>query len=273
MQLAEGSGEGRLASLVGSRHDQYPLGPFEPEIVRHGRRSLLGELAREDDVETAAALQFLGDAGDLGIAECRAGPPDRRNIIQVGDIELYLAVEGDDARVGVGRVPGAEPAQLLELAGVEPCHDVEDVGLDIVQIARIGELREIFLVGALREPLEYPLDLDAVLGLAFVFLHANRIVPEEEAIPHRGEGFPQGAGLPRARRSATIPRSPSGNPCIRSFPASEARPSPGRGRARRRSRSRSPPRRGTSCPSGARPEAWTPGPRARALDASRPRIP
>ena len=76
VHLTERAGQGRLATLVGTGHDQDSLRPPQEEIVAdHG--SLFGnELAGQGDIEHLDAPDFLGGLRESGRQK---GSPTRRN--------------------------------------------------------------------------------------------------------------------------------------------------------------------------------------------------
>src|SRR5580704_8503026 len=73
VKLAEGPGEGRLASLVGPGHDEDALAARQAEVVGDHRLPPRHELAGQGQVEGVGGDDLLRVGGNLGVAEAQPG--------------------------------------------------------------------------------------------------------------------------------------------------------------------------------------------------------
>jgi hypothetical protein len=97
---------------------------------------------------------------------------------------------------------GVELVQGPEDLRVEPGDEVEDAGLDVVQVGRVGKLREVALRRTLLEPGECPLDLDAVVGLVLVPGDSDPGAVDVHRVPDPGERLLERLRLGRQRPEA-----------------------------------------------------------------------
>jgi hypothetical protein len=188
VELAEGAGEGGLPALVGAGHHEDPLAAVQAEVVGDHRLAPGGELARQGQVEGAGDADVLGAGGDLGVAEAQPGGPDRRDVVQVGQVELQLPVGAGDSVV---EEPGVLAAVLLqggELVREQPGHYLGDLGGDVVHPRLCAVAEQVVLGGALLEPLEGLQHRGAVVGFAFVAADLDPVAADAGAVADPPEG-------------------------------------------------------------------------------------
>ena len=96
MQLAEGTGEGRLTTLVWTRYDDHALPVPELKVVANNGSTFGDELAGQGQIEALIVVNFLASLDDARITEIQSRFFEAGDMLQIGDIELDFSVEGDD---------------------------------------------------------------------------------------------------------------------------------------------------------------------------------
>ena len=162
-----------LPPLFGPADDEYPFGAFEVEVVADNLAALGHQLVRQRDVERSHRHHALGLRRDGRVAEREVRAAHASDQLEIGHVELHLAVEPRDRRVEVVAVALAVLGALRELVGVKPGDAVEDSLLDLVHLDEIGQSRQVAPDRPLPEPgerLQHPL---AVIRVARVPAHGD----------------------------------------------------------------------------------------------------
>ena len=142
--------------------------PVEIEVIGHHRLLLRGQLSRQREIKGLDAPHRLARFGDGRQAEGEPGFAKRVCVFQVGQIELDLAIEGDDGAVEKVRVANLEVRQRRKRLRIELGDEAEHIGLDVIHLDGVAELEAVGLDAALLEALEGRGNLDAVVGIGFV---------------------------------------------------------------------------------------------------------
>ena len=197
VELAEGPGEGGLASLVGAGHHEDALASFQMEVVGDHGPAPRDELAGQGQVEGAGGADLLRAGGDLGIAEGQAGVAKRPDVAEVGEVELEFLVGAQDALVGERGVPAAVLVQGGELLREQPGDPFEDLGGDVVDPRPRPVTDPVVLDRALLEALERLQHLGAVVGFTLVAAHLDPVAPDAGAVADLPEGLLLAPGIGR----------------------------------------------------------------------------
>ncbi len=109
MELAEGAREGRLAALVGPGDDEDALGSVEAQVVADDRLPFAEQLVGEGEVEGPRRAESPSTPRrHRGKQNGRPASAKRADVVELGEVELDLAIEGEDRRVREPRLALAE---------------------------------------------------------------------------------------------------------------------------------------------------------------------
>jgi hypothetical protein len=122
--------------------------------------------------------------------------------LQVGDVELHLAVEPADRCVEVIAVAGAVVGERPEHLGMQLGDTVEDLCLDVVHLHEVGQLHQVALHRALLELGERLLHLGAVVRLPLVPADRDFRPVAAHRVTHPGERVLERLRLGRQRGKA-----------------------------------------------------------------------
>src|SRR5207248_4930797 len=99
------------------------------------RRSLRRQLRREREVERALGGDRFRAHRDRWVAELQSSRDEPRPVLQIGEIELNLAVESGDARIDEAVVANTKFVERCELLRVEARYELRDLRLHVIHRA------------------------------------------------------------------------------------------------------------------------------------------
>ena len=175
-ELAEGAGEGRLAALVRPGHHQHAFGAGEAERISHHRHTF------DEQAEVLGVLGVDRGATDGEGGQARRGVESAEEG-QVVQIELDLAIEGDQVRGEKVGVVAGEFGQVTELGGVQGGDLFEDLFVHVVRLDRTRcGVRSAGRTGT--EAGEQVRDGGAVVGGVARWGHLHRAVHDPQVVAH-----------------------------------------------------------------------------------------
>ena len=155
MELAESSGESRLASVVRPGDHDDALGRAEVEVVGHhapAGRTGQGHCGGEGEVESALCPHPPGRSGQGRVAKQEAVGPQELDKVEIGKVKLGAAFELRYGRVEKALILAEISVEGAERPGIEASDDIEHLCLDAVHTERAPELGGVVGGRVLPEP-------------------------------------------------------------------------------------------------------------------------
>jgi hypothetical protein len=170
--------------------DEDTLGGAQGEVVAHHAAVLTEQAQRQRHVERIDGAHVLALGHHLGEAEAQAPPLEPCGEVEVGQVELDLALEPRDAVVDEVGEAVAEGFERRERLGVEPGHQLEDGGLDRVQLEGRGTLLWLPVAGLTVEPREGAFDRGGVILVPGGSPDVHPVLQDREPVRHGVEVAP-----------------------------------------------------------------------------------
>ena len=139
------------------------------------------------NIEPAVAGDFLARLRKHRRAERQAGPPKRRDVVQIGKIKLHFTIEDRDGPVDEIAIRRTKSRQRSEQVRVQLTDEFQNLRLDMVHIVTDGEPDLVILDRSLFEFLKGQFDIGAIIALPLVFLNRKSVIGYEHAVFDRSQ--------------------------------------------------------------------------------------